>query len=243
MQLRDTISKDTQERNKHPVIQKKKFNVIGPWFRPDYYEEYKGYQFAVSLSLSGYRDLAILLPKGVHALNNYIIIDDEGHVERNWFYHLVTNKFKTLDYQGFPTSPANRQEFFVPVHIGYRDDENYITFVRTEDWDIVFNKYKDDINQLPEEEHRMLDDCRKAHAKLENAVDAEDSDLVKELVGPGVKIIYDFSQDDVINLAHEFIDELIKHDEAKANHDQILSKVKTNYENRRFKRYESKVIE
>ena len=40
----------------------------GGSFRPDYYEEYKGYQFAISLSYHGTRDAAVVFPEGVNEI-------------------------------------------------------------------------------------------------------------------------------------------------------------------------------
>lgn len=218
------------------MIQKKKFAVIGEWFRPDYYEEYKGYQFAISLSMSGLRDVAILLPMGVHTLHNYVILDEEDNVERNWFYCLVRNKFKTCSFRGYPTSPAKRQEFFVPTRIGTGGiDDDFVTFVRSNDLQRVRDKYAKELSNLNDMEREKFSKFCEAHEELEKAIDAEDSELVMQIVPEDVKVVYDFSQDDVIEITHEFIDELIKHDEAKANHGQILSKIKNTYESRRFK--------
>jgi hypothetical protein len=219
-------------------IDKSKFDKLNEGgFYPEYYEEYKGYQFAISLSETGYRDVGILFPKGVKVHEQYLAFDARNTIESNWFTRLAIRKFMTREYSGISVDES--YQIFVPRDIGLIRDpnSNYITFIREVDLAAVEKKYKDHIDSSP----NIRDDFdrfRKYNNKIEELVDSGNRTGCQELLPKNVDIIYDFSQDDVILLTREFIDEIIEHDNKRKHHARLLNKIKQNYESRRFKIYE-----
>lgn len=202
----------------------------GGSFRPDYYEEYKGYQFAISLSYHGTRDAAVVFPEGVN-VKDYLNIEisefNGGYaqtIKENWFYDLVKDTFMAMngDAQELPTGHS----ILTVNNVGLYGGGEHVLMVREKDWASAAEKYVEDFKRVPEVKEQF-DKFRAFHNEIENKVDADDHSGWEKLVPEGVNEILDLSQDDVIKICHDFIDAVINHEDCSAKHATLLNTIKS----------------
>lgn len=198
-----------------------------PSFRPEYLEEYEGYQFAISLSYHGTRDVNILFPKEID-VDNYV---DKGvtrkkitYIEKNWFYKLIRDVFTPLGADAGHLS-TNRSMLCIR-NIGMMENENSVLMVREVDWAAAAEKYAEDFKELPDIK-AQFDKFREFHNEIERKVDADDHEGWSHLVPPGVNEVIDLSQDDIIKMCHDFIDEMIAHKTCAEKHSSLLKTLKS----------------
>lgn len=198
-----------------------------PSFRPDYLEEYKGYQFAISLSYHGTRDVNILFPKEID-VNNYI---EKGvtrktitHIEKNWFYKLIRGIFTPLTCDAGQVSTG--RSMLCIRNVGMMENDTSVLMVREKDWAAAAEKYKEVFKELPDVKVKF-DQFREFHNEIERKVDADDHEGWAPLVPSGVNEIIDLSEKDIIEMCHDFIDKMVNHKTCSEKHNKLLKTIKS----------------
>lgn len=222
------------------MIDKELFNVHG--FRGDYFEEYKGYLFSVSLDLFGFRSVMIVFPEGVDINKQYLIPKDEIHytkdekdrfdpnadfnivAQQSWFTKLIQDVF--ISNEGDIYEVADNRQGLLIIGLGreYKLSGGIVIMVRNNDIEASYEKYKDFYNSNPEV-IEQYDRFKAYHNTLEKLVDAEDRESLSKMLPKGTTDIVYITNDTVIELCHTFIDEIVDHERLSNKYSGILSKI------------------
>lgn len=198
-----------------------------PSFRPDYLEEFKGYQFAISLSYHGTRDVNILFPKEID-INNYIeksvTKKTITQIEKNWFYKLIRDIFTPLSCEAGQLSTG--RSMLRIRNVGMMENNTSVLMVREKDWAAAAEKYKEVFKDIPDVKAKF-DKFREFHNTIERKVDADDHEGWASLIPSGVNEIIDLSQDDIIEMCHDFIDKMVDHETCSEKHNALLKTLKS----------------
>lgn len=224
---------------------KKLFQVQG--FMGDYFEEYKGYPFSVSLDLFGLRSVMIIFPKGVKIHEKYLnpkgkvsftkddkkrlkeakkhsIADDDMISSSTWFTTAVDNILGAS--KGYIYEVGDDRHGFLVSGLGLSDNPNktYRVFVRDIDYKRAYEKYKDFL-EANSEAMETFNSLRESNNKLEELFDKRDTECIAKILPKGITSIVTYDDNDAIELCRMFIDEIIEHENKIQSHNIILNKI------------------
>lgn len=228
------------------MIHKEQFDVQD--FDGDYFEEYKGYEFSVGLDIMGYQNAAILFPPGIKIQEDYMhpkdpskytekdtesanklkeltLADESVVATNNWFVQTIINIFFMIDSDIFVMENEQQVLLFRLVGVNRDPKAPYITIAKEKDYKQAEEKYKDFYIEHPEAK-AVFDKCRKNNNLLEEHINQNDHEWFTDNLPSHIKEIYFFTQEDVIEMCHKFIDELKHHEQSRIKHRSVLDKIK-----------------
>lgn len=222
------------------MIDKELFNVNG--FIGDYFEEYKGHLFSVSLDLFGFRSVMIVFPEGVDINKQYLIPKNEIHYTKDekdrldpnadvnivaqpsWFTELIQDVFISFECDVYEVDDNRQGLLIIGIGREYKISDGMVIMVRNHDIEASYEKYKDFCNSNPEV-IEQYDRFKAYHNKLEKLVDSEDRESLSKMLPKGTTDIIVITNDTVIELCHTFIDEIVDHERLSNKYSGILSKI------------------
>ncbi len=224
---------------------KKLFEVNG--FMGDYFEEYKGYPFSVSLDLFGLRSVMIIFPKGVKIHEKYLnpkgkiafTKDDKRRLEEAKKHSIADNNivssstwFTTTVDSIFGASEGDIYEVgddrhgFLVRGLGLSDNPNktYRVLVRDVDFERSYVKHKDFLEANPDA-MKTFNNLRETNNKLEELFDKRDTEYIAKILPKGITSIVTYDDNDAIELCRMFIDEIVSHENKIQSHNNILDTI------------------
>lgn len=224
---------------------KKLFDVKG--FMGDYFEEYKGYPFSVSLDLFGFRSVMIIFPKGVKIHEKYLnpkgkitltkddkkrlkeakkqsIADNNIVSSSTWFTTAVDSIFGASE--GDIYEVGDDRHGFLVRGLGLSDNPNktYRVFIKDVDFERSYVKHKDFLEANPEA-MKTFNNLRETNNKIEELFNKRDTEHIAKILPKGITSIATYDDNDAIELCRMFIDEILEHENKIQSHNNILNKI------------------
>jgi hypothetical protein len=106
------------------------------------------------------------------------------------------------------------------------ENNTSVLMVREKDWAAAAEKYKEVFKEIPDVKAKF-DKFREFHNTIERKVDANDHEGWASLIPSGVNEIIDLSQDDIIEMCHDFIDKMVDHETCSEKHNALLKTLKS----------------